>query len=140
MLLDPTLPAGKVSVDGRIITKAGTPVAPGSKIVLAAEEPKYVCRAGHKLEAALDHFGVDVTGLACLDSGQSTGEQATQLAEGLMGVMTLVTCYLLPTTDNQLRGILVNAGGFTDCLLQRGAAHVGGVHIQNHMLQDACLS
>ena len=51
-----------------------------------------LCRAGHKLEAALDHFGVDVTGKRVLDSGISTG-------------------------------------GFTDCLLQRGAAAVIGVDV-----------
>ena len=50
------------------------------------------CRAGLKLEAALDHFGVDVRGLRVLDSGLSTG-------------------------------------GFADCLLQRGAAHVVGVDV-----------
>lgn len=50
------------------------------------------CRAGLKLEAALDHFNVDVRGLRVLDSGLSTG-------------------------------------GFADCLLQRGAAHVVGVDV-----------
>ena len=38
-----------------------------------AEEPKYVCRAGFKLEAALDAFNVDVKGLIALDAGLSTG-------------------------------------------------------------------
>ena len=50
----------------------------------------YVSRGGLKLEAALDHWQIDVTGRACLDIGASTG-------------------------------------GFTDCLLQRGAAHVTAV-------------
>ncbi len=49
-------------------------------------------RAGLKLEAALDAFGVDVRGVVALDSGLSTG-------------------------------------GFTDCLLQRGAARVYGVDV-----------
>ena len=31
------------------------------------------CRAGLKLEAALDHFHVDVRGLRALDAGVSTG-------------------------------------------------------------------
>ena len=31
------------------------------------------CRAGLKLEAALDHFSVDVRGLRVLDAGISTG-------------------------------------------------------------------
>lgn len=38
-----------------------------------AEEPKYVCRAGFKLEKALDQFGIDVSGLTALDAGLSTG-------------------------------------------------------------------
>ena len=49
--------------------------------------PPYVSRAGVKLANALDAFGVDPTGLDCLDVGASTG-------------------------------------GFTDVLLQRGAARV----------------
>jgi 23S rRNA (cytidine1920-2'-O)/16S rRNA (cytidine1409-2'-O)-methyltransferase len=37
------------------------------------QPPPYVSRAGHKLANALDAFGVDVTGLDCLDVGASTG-------------------------------------------------------------------
>ena len=55
-------------------------------------EARYVSRGGLKLEAALKHLGLDVTGFACLDVGQSTG-------------------------------------GFTDCLLQHGAASVVGVDV-----------
>ncbi len=47
----------------------------------------FVSRGGLKLDAALDAFGLDVTGLTCADLG-------------------------------------CNVGGFTDCLLQRGASHV----------------
>ncbi|MGH2455611.1 MAG: TlyA family RNA methyltransferase [Candidatus Limnocylindria bacterium] len=35
--------------------------------------PRWASRAGAKLEAALDAFGVDPGGLACLDAGASTG-------------------------------------------------------------------
>ena len=52
---------------------AGQQVSPSSKIRLNAEEQKYVCRAGHKLEKALTHFQIDVSGKVALDSGQSTG-------------------------------------------------------------------
>jgi 23S rRNA (cytidine1920-2'-O)/16S rRNA (cytidine1409-2'-O)-methyltransferase len=37
------------------------------------ERPRWASRAGAKLEAALDAFGIDPTGLACLDAGASTG-------------------------------------------------------------------
>jgi 23S rRNA (cytidine1920-2'-O)/16S rRNA (cytidine1409-2'-O)-methyltransferase len=51
---------------------------------------RYVSRGGLKLEGALDHWNINVSGKNCLDIGASTG-------------------------------------GFTDCLLQRGAAHVTAV-------------
>lgn len=64
---------GNVIVDGTVITKPGAQIAPGTPIELKIEIPKYVSRAGLKLEKALDHFGIDVTGLTVLDAGLSTG-------------------------------------------------------------------
>jgi 23S rRNA (cytidine1920-2'-O)/16S rRNA (cytidine1409-2'-O)-methyltransferase len=64
--------AGQVLVDGQRVDKPGHAVAPDSKIELA-EQPRYVGRGGLKLEAALDHFGIQVQGKVCLDIGSSTG-------------------------------------------------------------------
>jgi len=64
---------GKVLVDGQPVTKAGTKFKPSVKIEVIAEQPKFVCRAGLKLEKALEHFSIDVTGRVALDSGLSTG-------------------------------------------------------------------
>ncbi|KAI3508033.1 hypothetical protein L1887_23032 [Cichorium endivia] len=64
---------GKVIVDGKVVTKAGHPVSDKSIVEIKAEIPKYVCRAGHKLEAAIEQLGIDVTGKVALDSGLSTG-------------------------------------------------------------------
>ncbi|CAI0390557.1 unnamed protein product [Linum tenue] len=64
---------GKVFVNGKKVNKAGTPVSDKSVVEITAEIPKYVCRAGYKLEAALEQLGVDVTGKVALDSGLSTG-------------------------------------------------------------------
>ncbi|XP_071716621.1 uncharacterized protein [Rutidosis leptorrhynchoides] len=64
---------GKVIVDGKVVTKAGHPVSDKSVVEIKAEIPKYVCRAGHKLEAAIEQLGVDVNGKVALDSGLSTG-------------------------------------------------------------------
>ncbi|HLK19800.1 MAG TPA: TlyA family RNA methyltransferase [Bryobacteraceae bacterium] len=83
--------AGQVLVDGQKQDKAGHTVPPESKIELLAT-PRYVGRGGLKLEAALDHFKIPVTGKICLDIGSSTG-------------------------------------GFTDCLLQRGAARVYAIDV-----------
>lgn len=64
---------GKVRVNGRVVTKAGTQYAEDAHIEVDAHEPRYVSRAGFKLEKALDSFKVDVKGLAVLDAGLSTG-------------------------------------------------------------------
>lgn len=79
--------AGLVKVDGRRVDKPGTPTADDSDLVVDGPREPFVSRAGRKLAAALDHFGVDPKGRICLDVGASTG-------------------------------------GFTDCLLQRGATRV----------------
>jgi 23S rRNA (cytidine1920-2'-O)/16S rRNA (cytidine1409-2'-O)-methyltransferase len=63
----------KVKVNDQIIDKAGTPVLLDAKIELENEEPKFVSRAGFKIEGALDNFKIDVTGLVVLDAGISTG-------------------------------------------------------------------
>jgi 23S rRNA (cytidine1920-2'-O)/16S rRNA (cytidine1409-2'-O)-methyltransferase len=83
--------AGEVFVDGQKAAKPGHSVSVESRIELAGRLP-YVSRGGLKLAAALDHFGIDVTGRVCLDTGASTG-------------------------------------GFTDCLLQRGATRVYAVDV-----------
>ncbi|KAJ6842511.1 uncharacterized protein M6B38_301510 [Iris pallida] len=64
---------GKVIVDGRVVNKSGTLVSDKSMVEIKADIPKYVCRAGFKLEAAIEQLGVDVVGKVALDSGLSTG-------------------------------------------------------------------
>ncbi|KAL6339423.1 hypothetical protein AAG906_032956 [Vitis piasezkii] len=64
---------GKVFVDGKVVNKAGTPVSDKAVVEIMAEVPKYVCRAGYKLEAAIEQLGVEVSGKVALDSGLSTG-------------------------------------------------------------------
>jgi 23S rRNA (cytidine1920-2'-O)/16S rRNA (cytidine1409-2'-O)-methyltransferase len=78
--------AGDVRVEGRPAEKPGQLVS-DTAAVAVAEPPRYVSRAGIKLENALDAFGVDADRRRALDVGAATG-------------------------------------GFTDCLLQRGAAAV----------------
>lgn len=94
---------GKVSVDGKIQTKPGTQIDVTAEITLSIQEPKYVSRAGFKLEAALDHFKLDVTDFIALDAGISTG-------------------------------------GFTDCLLQRGARRVYGVDVAKGQVHEKITS
>jgi 23S rRNA (cytidine1920-2'-O)/16S rRNA (cytidine1409-2'-O)-methyltransferase len=64
---------GKVTVNDRVITKAGTLVAETAVITCDIQEPRFVCRAGFKLEKALQHFNIDVTNKVVLDAGLSTG-------------------------------------------------------------------
>lgn len=65
--------AGKVTVDGRVVTKAGSQVKEDAAIEIAEPDHPYASRGALKLEAALDAFAIDPTGLDCLDVGASTG-------------------------------------------------------------------
>jgi len=65
--------AGKVLVNGQKIEKCGAAVAGDCEIRLLGEDLKYVSRGGLKLERALEHWEIDVSGKTCLDVGASTG-------------------------------------------------------------------
>jgi 23S rRNA (cytidine1920-2'-O)/16S rRNA (cytidine1409-2'-O)-methyltransferase len=64
---------GKIRVDEEVITKAGAQVFPDVALQCDVEEPRYVSRAGFKLEKALDEFNIIVVDCVCLDAGISTG-------------------------------------------------------------------
>jgi 23S rRNA (cytidine1920-2'-O)/16S rRNA (cytidine1409-2'-O)-methyltransferase len=64
--------AGKVLVDRTVATKPGLSVTAQTVIVAEPAHP-WVSRGGLKLVHALDTFGVDPAGRACLDVGSSTG-------------------------------------------------------------------
>ncbi|MGK3953229.1 TlyA family RNA methyltransferase [Microbacterium sp. I2] len=63
---------GRVSVDGKPVVKASTPV-PDDSVIEVSGSDHYVSRAAHKLIAGLDAFGIDVRGRVALDMGASTG-------------------------------------------------------------------
>jgi 23S rRNA (cytidine1920-2'-O)/16S rRNA (cytidine1409-2'-O)-methyltransferase len=67
----------KMELSGEVwkrVAKNGDEVPDGAKIrLLDDSEARYVSRGGLKLEAALKQVGLSVTGLRCLDVGQSTG-------------------------------------------------------------------
>ncbi len=65
--------AGRVRVEGRPVTKAGTLVAADAVLEILGPASPYVSRGGGKLAAALEHFGVDPRGMVCLDAGAGTG-------------------------------------------------------------------
>src|SRR5512136_1653698 len=65
--------AGVVLVGETRIDKPGTLILRSADIRLKEDACSYVSRGGLKIEAALDTFGIDVTGLAALDVGASTG-------------------------------------------------------------------
>jgi len=82
--------AGKVTVGDKTADKAGQQIAENAVLALKEKDHPWVSRGGLKLDHALAHFDIDVTGLVAMDVGSSTG-------------------------------------GFTDVLLQRGAARVYAV-------------
>lgn len=63
---------GKVTVDGRVVSKSGTFVADTADIELTAAE-RYVSRAGLKLASVARVLGLDFTNAIVLDVGSSTG-------------------------------------------------------------------
>jgi 23S rRNA (cytidine1920-2'-O)/16S rRNA (cytidine1409-2'-O)-methyltransferase len=65
--------AGHVTVDGRVVSKAGTAVGVDARVELATPDHPYVGRGGVKLAHALDAFGIDPTDRRALDIGASTG-------------------------------------------------------------------
>ncbi len=65
--------AGKVTVRGEVVTKAGAPVADGADIALREDDHPYVSRGALKLEKGLDAFAIDPAGVVALDIGASTG-------------------------------------------------------------------
>src|SRR5580698_5265153 len=79
--------AGRVLVNEQKIDKPGSAVAEDAALRILGDDLRYVSRGGFKLEGALQHWKIDLTGRFCLDIGASTG-------------------------------------GFTDCMLQHGAAKV----------------
>ena len=91
--------AGRVLVAGAVADKPARMVAPDQPVVLQGPPPRFVSRGGEKLDAALEHFGVEVAGRRALDAGASTG-------------------------------------GFTDCLLQRGARQVVAVDVGYGQLHE----
>src|SRR5437763_2777110 len=65
--------AGRVLVNEQKIEKSGTSVEADADVRLLGEDLKYVSRGGLKLEAALQHWNIDLTGRRCMDVGASTG-------------------------------------------------------------------
>lgn len=64
--------AGEVTVDGKMIDKAGTRVSIAAEIAVKTK-PRFVSRGGDKLAGALATFPIDVSGRICADVGASTG-------------------------------------------------------------------
>jgi 23S rRNA (cytidine1920-2'-O)/16S rRNA (cytidine1409-2'-O)-methyltransferase len=65
--------AGRVLAAEQKVDKPGTALPEDVPIRLLGEDIRYVSRGGLKLEAALAHWGIPVSGRACLDIGTSTG-------------------------------------------------------------------
>ncbi|MEK7705769.1 MAG: TlyA family RNA methyltransferase, partial [Myxococcota bacterium] len=66
--------AGAVLTEsGARVEKPGELVSSAERFVLKGEPQRYVSRGGTKLEAALQHFQIDVGGRVALDIGASTG-------------------------------------------------------------------
>ncbi len=65
--------AGLVFAGERRLDKAGQAIAADTALEVRGQPHPYVSRGGLKLEKALDHFAIPVTGRIALDVGSSTG-------------------------------------------------------------------
>ena len=69
-----SIEAGLVRIDGKTVKKPSEPVDESlTHSVIFDAALRYVSRGGLKLEAALDAFRLNVTGLSAVDIGASTG-------------------------------------------------------------------
>lgn len=64
---------GRVSVDGKVITKASFEAEEDCEIAVAASEDEFVSRGGYKLLKAIQFFNIDLNNKTCMDIGASTG-------------------------------------------------------------------
>ncbi len=65
--------SGNVYTENKRLDKPGQQVKDDVGIIIKGQEHPWVSRGGLKLEKALDHFDVDVTGMTAIDVGASTG-------------------------------------------------------------------
>lgn len=65
--------AGVVYVGEVRVDKPGHQVAADTELTVRGRDHPWVSRGGLKLDRALEHFGIDVTGQTALDLGASTG-------------------------------------------------------------------
>lgn len=63
----------KVTINGKIITKASSKVSDEDNVELIWEDLKWVSRGWLKLEKAISEFKIDLKGKTCLDIWASTG-------------------------------------------------------------------
>jgi len=86
--------AGRVLVNEQKVDKPGTAIAEDSVFRLLGEDPRYVGRGGLKLEAALQHWQIDLAGRFCVDVGASTGGFTDcMLQHGAVRVLAIDTGY-----------------------------------------------
>jgi 23S rRNA (cytidine1920-2'-O)/16S rRNA (cytidine1409-2'-O)-methyltransferase len=64
--------SGSVRVGDEVVTKAGSRIG-ADELLSVNRAERFVSRAGEKLDAAIEEFGVRVEGRSCLDAGASTG-------------------------------------------------------------------
>lgn len=65
--------AGKVTVNGVVITAPNCPVTAGQKITISQLDTPYITPDAVKLDSALKHYKIDVKGRICIDLGAGKG-------------------------------------------------------------------
>lgn len=86
--------AGRVLVNEQKLDKPGYNVSDDATIRILGDDMRYVSRGGLKLESAIEHWEIDLTGRFCLDVGASTGGFTDcMLQHGAVCVLAIDTGY-----------------------------------------------
>ena len=86
--------AGRVLVNEQKVEKPGYNVEEDVPVRVLGDDMRYVSRGGLKLERALEHWQLDVTGKRCMDVGASTGGFTDCLLQhGAVTVIAIDTGY-----------------------------------------------
>lgn len=81
--------AKEVRVNDVYVSSAALKVSPDADLMVKNAK-RFVSRGGHKLQAALDAFGEDVSGKRCIDIGSSTGGFSDCLLQAQAAEVTCV--------------------------------------------------
>ena len=137
---------GKVRVGGQVETKSSRQLDEGAEVTVE-KPPRFVSRGGEKLEGAFaawgtgngessfaNHLRQGYRRRASRYGGQDGGQEASAFAEATADESEDKQGTALDVCGKVCLDVGSSTGGFTDCLLQHGAAFVMAVDVGTNQL------